>query len=826
MDIVHMVNCQCCISGPNNTSHKPHSLLVNTNYNWLLFKWFYEDSVLSELPRVKKTNNSFYSSSLKLKCSSDKSCNKSDMIYFTVEERLSPQELSGTATTTKQSFTGSAEFNITSCPITYYGQKYDKIHVGFNASRFTVCFNGAYKSGIKKDCILISAGEADRGTLDIIQMSLQPGSWIHNDLPNVKHALKCIIKMTLSDSQQTEINIIELGNFEPEASLAITTFSGYTASHVVSVVYKKNMIVPDPSICSTVSCDASAVAAVSVCGPKEPCNGNGSCIPNNVCTVVGSTVIGFAGQVQAVPDRCGYTLFKSTPIPGFQVVGVFQERRRKDVSFLKRVILQLAGAQISLEQGSRALLDTRELRLNTTATVVHGWELTRDQTGVTAKMSASNFTVSVHFDGSITHIHLTGPNGRDAHGLCGNSSRTLSEEKDSTHSVSGCDTQYNEAADPTINCNTSTDWCNLLKQAPFTSCNMQHDPEPFITACTQTLCKYPEGDGFKCQFLEAYARACSLSNVTVEEWKSKTQCSSFYQGFCQDTYCSEHEFCGQKHNGATGCVCRAMFASKYKPTGAFGEPSVCELNAGKVTMAKCLMEDKGIDFSVLHLNDEACKGELDNQTHMVRFSFDKNKTCGTVIEATNSQILYKNNIVNRNSTLHGIIDRQKSISQPISISGRWICNLTMTAYSNPNTKEALQPRNEMRLGQKLWVELNADELDDKIVALVTEACWATDQPSPNGSLRYDLIIKGCPNPADSTVNVKNNGQGTSNRFSFNTFQFSGKGGEVYLHCKVTLCAKKGNNCIQSCGPGARRRRSIMSKYGDENPALIKLAWTF
>ncbi|CAB1426810.1 unnamed protein product [Pleuronectes platessa] len=768
--------------------------------------------------------------------------------------------LAGTATT--QIFTGSAELNITSCPINLYGQKYDKIYVSFNASRFTVCSNGQYESGIKNDCILISAGAADRGSLVTFPMVIPTGSELHNKLPNLKHAGKCGHVITLNDSTQAPIQTIELGNFEPQAVLGIKTLPGYTASHLEldvevngltvfkqrfptivtiaglfteisgcrrsGVVYKTNTTVRDPSSCSTVSCDASGVAtAVSGCDPMETCNGNGSCIiSNNVCTVIGSTVIGFAGQVQAVPDRCGYNLFKSTSIPGFQVVGVFQERRRKDVSFLKRVILQLdaGGVQISLEQGSRALLDTRELRLNTTAMVVHGWELTKDQTGVTAKMSASNFTVSVHFDGSITHIHLTGPNGHDAHGFCGNSSRTVSEEKVSTHSVSGCDKQYNEAADLTINCKASTDWCNLLKQAPFTACSMQHDPEPFITACTQALCKYPEGDGLKCHFLEAYARTCSLSNITVEEWKSETRCSAFYQGSCQDTFCSDHEFCGQKSNGGTGCVCRAMFASKYNSTSTFGEPMVCEQNAAKLTMAKCLLENKGIDFSVLHLNDEACKGEMDKETHMVTFGFDRTKTCGAVILANNSQILYKNTIVNRNSSMYGIINRQDSVHLDFSClydqpdirtftftlkdssvtqqitSGQWIYNLTMKAYKDLITKEALPQRTEMQLDETF--------------------------PSPNGSLRYDLIIKGCPNPADSTVEVKNNGQGPSNSFSFNTFQFSGQDGEVFLHCRVTLCVKKGNNCIPRCGPGDRRRRSIMSKYEDENPAFIKLAWTY
>ncbi|XP_062245614.1 uncharacterized protein LOC133955001 [Platichthys flesus] len=714
--------------------------------------------------------------------------------------------LAGTAATLD--FTGSGELNIKSCPITYFGQQYDKVYVSFNASIVNVCFNGQYQSGIKDDCIL----EAD------VQVN----------------------GLTVSKPRFTK------------AEAKAGGYSDLSSCRSSGVVYKTNTTGLDPSICSTISCDVVGVAtAVSVCGPKESCNGNSSCIiSNNVCTVIGSSVVGFAGQVQAVPDRCGYTLFRSRSVPGFQVVGVFQERRRKDVSFLKRVILQLdaGGVQISLEQGSRALLDTRELRLNTTAMVVHGWELTKDQTGVTAKMSASTFAVSVHFDGSIALIHLTGPNGHDAHGFCGNSSRTVRDEKVSSHSDTGCDKQYKEAADPSINCSTSTDWCNLLKQAPFTACNMEHDPEPFITACTQTLCKYPEGDGLKCQFLEAYARTCSLSNITVEEWKSETRCCK--AGVCQDTFCSDHEFCGQKNNGGTGCVCRAMFASKYNSPGTFGEPMVCEQNAAKLTMAKCLLEDKGIDFSVLHLNDEACKGEMDNETHMVTFGFDRKKACGAVILANNSQILYKNTIVNRNSSMYGIINRQDSVHLDFSClydqpdirtftftlkdssvtqqitSGRWIYNLTMKAFKDPSFKEALQLRTEMQLDEKLWVELRADGLDDKMVAVVTDSCWATDQPSPNGSLRYDLIIKGCPNPADSTVKVKNNGQGTSNSFSFNAFQFSGQDGEVFLHCRVTLCVMKGSNCIPRCGLGHRRRRSIMSKDEDENPAFIKLAWTY
>uniref|UniRef100_A0A3B4ZZ41 Alpha-tectorin-like n=1 Tax=Stegastes partitus TaxID=144197 RepID=A0A3B4ZZ41_9TELE len=726
------------------------------------------------------------------------------------------------AAATNQAFTSSGTMNITSCPITYYGRKYDKVYVAFSANRFAVCFNGLYKPGIKNDCILMSGGTADRGDLAVLSKEIPTGSGVHKLLPNLKNAGKCVNVIPLKDGQQSD----------------------------VSVVYKTNTTVKDPNICSTVTCDVSGVAtAVSDCGPMERCRGNGRCILNSVCTVTGSTIIDFIGRGQSVSDRCGYTLLKPSSIPGFRVLGIFQERRRRDVSFLDRVILQLdgEGIQVSLEQGGRVQLNNTVLTLNATAQVVHGVELSRDQTGVTAKISASNYTVSVLFDGDTTLIHMTGPRGAAVHGLCGNSSRTLNEDRVSEHSSTDCKTKYNDAADNTINCNGSMKWCKLLTQAPFAACNMYIDPEPFITACTQTLCKYPPADGLKCQFLEAYARACKhLSNVTAKDWRSKTSCCK--PVLCQDKFCSEHEFCGEDGNSReTRCLCRATFASKYKPTSSFGEPIVCKNKSASVTLANCLLEDEGIDYSVLHLNDGDCKAEMDNLTHMVTFSFNSSNTCGTVIMANKSQVIYKNTIMSQNVSMidpiirHGPvhIDFSCYYSQPEMLlifllsssvnqqmtSGEFNYNLTMRAYTSADRLKAIKSSTDIGLNARLWVELKTNGLDEKMVAVVTDSCWATNQPSPNGSLRHDLIINGCPNPTDPTVKMEENGLGTSNYFSFNTFQFSGKTGEVYLHCRVLLCVLQANTCTPSCSQSHRRRRSAMPKYVDENPGFITLAWT-
>lgn len=80
-----------------------------------------------------------------------------------------------------------------------------------------------------------------------------------------------------------------------------------------------------------------------------------SCILDRICTVTGPTVIDFLGQVNSVDDRCAYSLMSGSSVPDLYVLANFQERRRKDVSFLDSVTLRLnkTGVHIQLEQGGR-----------------------------------------------------------------------------------------------------------------------------------------------------------------------------------------------------------------------------------------------------------------------------------------------------------------------------------------------------------------------------------------------------------------------------------------------------------------------------------------
>lgn len=76
---------------------------------------------------------------------------------------------------------------------------------------------------------------------------------------------------------------------------------------------------------------------------------------DSTCTVSGPAVIDIHGQVNSVQDRCAYTLMSTPSVPDLQVLANFQERRRKDVSFVDSVTLRLnsTGVYIHLKQDGR-----------------------------------------------------------------------------------------------------------------------------------------------------------------------------------------------------------------------------------------------------------------------------------------------------------------------------------------------------------------------------------------------------------------------------------------------------------------------------------------
>ncbi|XP_072322128.1 alpha-tectorin-like [Eucyclogobius newberryi] len=561
----------------------------------------------------------------------------------------------------------------------------------------------------------------------------------------------------------------------------------------------------------------------------------------SLCTVTGSAVIDVAGFVSSISHHCVYNLLS---LSGFEVLGAFQDKRRKDLSLFDHLILRInKKTKIVIGPGNRIETNGSPLNISSQKTVGNV-TITKDINGVTAILPLSS-PVSIFFNGNTAQIYIEDGDLSVFNGLCADSNTSINSMKSTTFSVKGCETTYKQDNDSSINCGAMTQHCNALLDNSFSTCHSEIDPEPYITACTDTLCKYPDKDHVKCSLHEAYARACSLRNVTLGNWRQVTRCRP-QPALCLDTYCSSHEFCGTDWFGNPACFCRAVFASAFV-NNTFGEPTMCENNTATVTLYNCLLAGRGIDHSKLHLNDPSCSGQLDPVSHKLTFEFDGKTSCGSVMTKQNKKVIIKNNVMTENATgmvvRHDQFDlefscfytqpevksmalkiKDSSVVQKIQ-AGAWNYSLSMKTYLDMGRTKPITQNTELQLDQRVWVELKATGLDSNLLSLVTESCWATKEPTFNASLRYNLIQNSCSNPADKTIEMKGNGRSTWNYFAFNVFKFSGDTSDVYLHCKVELCVKSKDLCTQVCGGKSRRRRRMASLYNEElTSAFISMAW--
>ncbi|XP_054656204.1 uncharacterized protein LOC129194813 isoform X2 [Dunckerocampus dactyliophorus] len=741
---------------------------------------------------------------------------------------LLPGEVAG-----DEVFSGPAVLNVSSCPVSYYGGTFSQIYVNYTGGIVVLCFDGYYDPSKSGDCVL-----ATTYVNDVIRVQSDAGgssdSDIRANLP-ISNAAKCVVFLFVDDS---DLRLLAHGSTQTSEEIAYsllrtTHYFDVSGCRHAGVIYKPGALAINSLMCFYLSCNATSGLTVNECSPLEICR-NRECFLRLQCTVAGPSIIDFYGNVNAIPDRCGYTLLSLDATPGESLVAEFREHRRKDVSMLDSLLLiqREANNTIIMEQDGNIQDDNSTL----TDSI-----LFKSLIGIIGNFFWSHYEVFFLFDGHRTQIFLEGPPGGvpPLQGLCGNSS-DFQASKVITSSPSGCESLHSDTEDSTIDCNAMTKRCNLMKEAAFEFCHNHIDPEPYIQACTDTLCRYPALDGFDCHFLVSYGTACESRVSRPDDWRSAVNCS-LSNAFCQDRDCKDHEFCGFAVQGQPGCYCRAFFAEPYRTTHTYGQLA-CNDNTASLTLVGCLLEDNGINYTNLHLNDDTCRGHLDNDTHIVHFLFNSSNTCGTNITTDYSQVIFQNAVQQSSAseTVHidfscvftqpadqltlsfGIQD--KSVGQTIK-SGSLEYNLTMRAYEDADHRRLLDWNSEIQLNQKVWMKLTAEVLDGKLLAIVIDSCWATKEATGDGSPRYNLLKSGCAIRDDSKVTVTANGVGGSSHFSFNMFRFSHNAGPIYLHCRVVLCPKETHQCVPNCERGFGRRRRARSMHDDSDTTHISMMWT-
>ncbi|XP_061598353.1 pancreatic secretory granule membrane major glycoprotein GP2-like [Cololabis saira] len=768
-----------------------------------------------------------------------------------------------------KSFSLPHTYNFSSCPLNFYGIKYTSFTAEKFGSTIRFCF------GLNcTDAMTDNDGSGDTGvTFQTGQPDDDLDKAIKEKMSTNEEQMKCFLKMTYSTHkgswntfffvQYETRSFVGVQNSatKPDDSLdnapsldVVLDMSGCRTEADVFISPGEEEY--DDDTCVTYSCSSESVLSVKGCPENHHCDGNGTCIPYRICTLTGPTVINGDGDVTTVEDRCTYTLMSDNDLVSeFEVLASYKDRRRTDVSFLDSVTLK-NGVEVLLEQGGTVKVDGSAVEL-TSSLQDHGdgVKLSKTEAGVFAKLKLNDSVeVTVFFDGNTAQLKTTSGFGYyPPGGLCGDDDKASSTNQTASGS---CWNMPTETSNLPVDCDAIKERCNILMKEPFSSCHATVNPAPYITACSDTVCQYPDEDGLMCQFLEAYARACSLVNIQLEEWRSNQKCSTS-QIVCESP-CSDNEFCGLV-SGSPTCLCRSIFASAYRSSNNLGDPTVCIGDSASLTLVGCLLAEKGIDYSTLHLNNKTCTGVMDDESHMVTFSFD-NDNCGTLVEKEESKVSYKNTIQTTSSSSSSVITRHNevkidfscihvepkiktmsftikdsSVSQEVTSEVASSFTVTMSAYTDAEHTQAVDSDTEVLLDQKIWVELTSDGLDENLVAMVIDSCWATGQEASDSDVKYDLIKDGCANKDDSTVQVEGNGEGTSSYFSFSMFEFTGSSSAVYLHCQIHLCVKdNNNNCLPDCsggGSGRKRRFALSrSRYGRSArravaPAFISMAWT-
>ncbi|XP_029384242.1 uncharacterized protein LOC115060456 [Echeneis naucrates] len=585
------------------------------------------------------------------------------------------------------------------------------------------------------------------------------------------------------------------------------------------------------------------------CTPTRQCrirNGQLGCFDSmSTCTVWGDPhYISFDGALAHFQGTCSYIITESMNHSinetQFRVVATNNHRGNNRVSFVSAVDVYLSKQTESMH-----------IRLGPNRRVmVNGSEVTLPVTGNLAQLvkQGSHFVVDathliVQFDGRSTLLVRISQHCQNrVTGMCGNFNNDPADDKvlpngtlaqndnefghgwKSPTSQPGCGATDEDISDGLNNCTFKEEYSELCSvitntSGPFSTCHRHVDPEPFFSSCVFDLCLYTPANGMLCSAIAAYERTCSVLGLGIQEWRSALDCP--VSDPCEELNCTEHEWCG-KRDGTYGCFCD----EEQRSRGCYDSSITCSGSSGSVSLSRCQLFEAGINSSNLHLKDNSCQGTLQDGRLVFHFNND-DQLCGTVLRSNGTHFVYENVIqgddpISHQRNIHLRFCCEYPLSQALSMSvginpvesmvskklpaGQGQYQMRMIPYQDAGFHFPLTSNTniEIEIDEKLYVEVQTEGVDDQQFATILQSCWATPVNNANYPVRWDIISAGCPNTADDTVEMVQNGVSTRARFSFRMFAFTNYS-SIYLHCRVQLCLLASNNCKPQCNSANHKR---------------------
>ncbi|XP_054860582.1 alpha-tectorin-like [Amphiprion ocellaris] len=589
------------------------------------------------------------------------------------------------------------------------------------------------------------------------------------------------------------------------------------------------------------------------CTPTQQCtirNGQLGCYDAlSTCTVWGDPhYITFDGVVSHFQGTCSYIITESvghrTGETQFHVTATNNHRGNNRVSFVSVVdvyiVYQTENVHVRLGPNRRVKVNGTATSLPTTV----GTLAQVERQGNYIVLNSSDLIVQ--FDGRSTLLVRIGPQRRNrVIGMCGNSNGNSADDKvlpngtvaqndnefghswKAPTSQAGCGSTDETGDDGLSNCALVAKYsevCSVITDTsgPFSSCHLHADPEPFFDSCVYDLCLYTPANSMQCSAAEAYERTCSVLGLNITEWRSGLHCAE--SDPCEHLDCTEDEWCGEK-DGVYDCFCDERH---HRPNNeSYDSVITCANSTGTMSVSRCQLFEAGFHSSALHLRDDSCNATL--QDGRLVFHFDNDdQLCGTVLRSNGTHFMYENTIRGDVDPHGGVISRQRNInlrfcceyplnealSMAVGInplesivrkklpSGQGEYHTKMILYQDAGYRFPFTSSQtvDIEVDEKVYVEVRTEGIDQTQISTILESCWATPVNIASNPVRWDLITEECPNAADGTVAMLQNGVSTVARFSFRMFSFTNYS-SLYMHCQTHLCFLRNNNCTARCHLG-------------------------
>ncbi|XP_050953720.1 CUB and zona pellucida-like domain-containing protein 1 [Labeo rohita] len=236
----------------------------------------------------------------------------------------------------------------------------------------------------------------------------------------------------------------------------------------------------------------------------------------------------------------------------------------------------------------------------------------------------------------------------------------------------------------------------------------------------------------------------------------------------------------------------------------------------------------GIHGDHLRVNNNASCTVSSNSTHV--FTTFSLNGCGTQIDETDEQLIFKNTIVTYDDPNHVITRKhefeievlckyqKKSSITTMFDAHRPAVNFTERGFGSFSYQfeffqsdsfgNIIDPSSyplEYSVGQPIYMEIAPVSVVQN-TEIFLESCVATPYDNPNYPISYPIITNGCE--VDETMNIYTSHQ-PNVRFSIDAFKFIGQYDKVFISCSVILCQANNPNtrCAQGCTNGTQVAQS-------------------